>query len=132
MIASPSAAHSAASPARDVRTWTGPVRRRPRQEERGQHHDDGGHRDGQPLHADRDAEDPVEARDDPVAQDRLVEARLVVERGGDEVAAFQHLAGRFDVVRLVRVPDRRAPEIDEVRADRQHEQQHEPGGPGEH
>ena len=37
-------------------------------------------RDRKPLHADGDAEQTVEAGDDPVAQDRLVEPRLVVER----------------------------------------------------
>jgi hypothetical protein len=65
----------------------------------------------------------IEPGDDPVAQDRLVDAGLVVERREDVVAALDHLARRLDVERFVRVPDRRAIEIDEIRADCQYEQE---------
>ena len=76
-------------------------------------------RNRDPLHRHRHAEQLVEAGDDPVAEDRLVDARLVVEGRKDVVAALDHLARRLDVERFVGVPDGRATEI--------HEKQHEGG-----
>ena len=78
---------------------------------------------GNALDADRHAEQMIEAGDDPVAQDGLVDPRLVVEPGVDVVAALHHLARSFHVERLVGVPDGRTAQVDEIGADGQEEQQ---------
>ena len=114
--ASPAAAHNADSAAL-LRRSAG-VRSRARQKERGENHRHRRERNRQPLHADRHAKHLVERRDDPVAQNRFVQPRLVVECGADEIAALQHLARRLDVERFVGIPDRRTAQIDEVRQDR--------------
>jgi len=81
--------------------------------------------DWQPLHADRDAECFVERRDDPVAQDRLVQPREVIECRTDEIAALNHLARRLDVERFVRIPNRRPVEVYEVRQNRRRKEHEE-------
>ncbi len=88
----------------------------PPEEIRGREDPHGANGDRQPLHTNGDAEQTIEAADDPVAQDRLVEPRLVVEGGTDVVTALDHLARGLYVERLVRVPDCRVSEPDEVRA----------------
>ncbi len=112
----------------------GRIGARPRQQERNEDHRDGAERDRDALDADRHAEHLVKRRDDPVAEDRFVETRLVVERGSDVIPALDHLPGGLDVERLVRVPDGGPIQVDEIRKDRcgKQQEQREAAGQGGH
>ncbi len=93
--------------------------------------DDDGHGAGgdtDALDGDGDAEQVVEAGDDPVTQDRLIEARHPVEPGVEIVAPENHLPGRLDVERLVRVPDGVGAQRDEEHRDGEGEERIETRG----
>ena len=62
---------------------------------------------------------------EPVVENRLLEARLVVVGRCQPVARLDHLAGGFGVERLVGIGDRRRAEPDEERQARDHEQRGE-------
>ena len=79
-------------------------------------------RDWNALDTDGHAEQFVERRDDPVAENGFVEARQVVERRIDVVVRVDHLARRFDVERLVRVPDGDAAQRNEIDGERERQQ----------
>ena len=64
-----------------------------------------------------DAEQSVRRRDVPVRQDGLVHPQLEIEARRHVVAGLHHLARRLRVERLVRIPDRRDAEVDEIRDD---------------
>ncbi len=93
-----------------------------RQEQGRRNHHDRADRDWNPLHANGGAERVVEDGDEPVAEDRLVQPRLVVERGADVVPAFDHFAWCFYVECLIGVPDRGTAQVDEIGNDREAEE----------
>ena len=74
-------------------------------------------RNRQPLAPFGDAEEVIRRRNVPVRKHRLVHPQLEIEAGRHVIAGLDHLARRLRVERLVRVPDRRHAEIQEIRDD---------------